>query len=423
MKKLFLLMLFVTVAFAQEVLKKVELDRRSESNLASLFEKLPEGIDVFVTSDSVYVIEASYRGSKVVKKLSSSDYKNLVLKTPEHRVILEDAQLPYVIGQTIHGIGLYSWSVPLALDLEGEEALSMGLLVPLLYSGGTYLLTKDRRISGGAAYGSFLGGIEGAYHGGMLLNSEQAIFPVSLAENLLDFTLAQRMGLSSGMFQRKFNHCLYGYYHYAALKTLFAGDDWDYWDEEDEFYQVSSLLSIFEGYSSLFFSGNSEDLTLGDALFELRTGTIGAAALPLLLATVDLHAEANINSNVYAGLSLLGHGAGYMLGNKLSRDYDLSGAGGTMLWLLPALAHCFTGSIVFLSDSEGVAKTYPTIFLTTDVLLTYYLYRNFAEKPLKTGQADTSPHFSMGVNPLGLIYKDENKTFENMPFFMFAYEF
>jgi hypothetical protein len=423
MKKLVLLMLLATVVFAQELLTKVELDRRSESNLATLFEKLPEGIQVFLTSDSVYVVEASYRAGKIVKNLSPSEYRSLIIKTPEHSVILEDAQLPYVIGQTIQGIGLYSWSVPLALNMEGEGAISMGLLVPLLYSGGTYLFTRDRRISGGAAYGSFLGGVEGAYHGGLLFNSEKGVFPTSLAENLLDFTLAQRMGLTSGMYQRKFNHCFYGYYHYAALKTLFVGDDWNSWDYEDKFYQVSSLLSIFEGYSSLFFSRNSEDLTLGDALFELRTGTIGAAALPLLLATVDLHSNANINSNVYAGLSLLGHGAGYMLGNKLGRDYDLSGAGGTMIWLLPALAHCFTGSLVFLSDSEGLARTYPTIFLTTDVLLTYFCYRNFAEKPLKTGQADTSPHFSMAVNPLSFVCKDKNRTFENMPFFIFAYEF
>jgi hypothetical protein len=423
MKKVVVLILFAIVVFAQETLIKVDLNRRARNNLVTLFEEMPHKIEVYVDSDSIYIVEAIYPGNKIVRRLSPSEYKSLILKEPDKRVIIEDAQLPYLIGQSIHGIGLYSWSVPLAFDMEGEGAISLGLLVPLLYSGGTYLLTKDRRISGGAAYGSFLGGIEGAYHGGLLFNSKKGILPVSLVENFLDFTLAQKMGLNSGVFQRKFNHCFYGYYHYSALKTLALADDWDNWDEEEEFYQVSSLLSLFEGYSSLFFSRNSEDLTLGDALFELRTGVMGAEALPLLLATYDLHSDVNISPSVYAGLSLLGHGAGYMLGNKLSREFDLSGAGGVMIWLLPALAHGFTGSLVFLSDSEGLARTYPTIFLTTDVLLTYFCYRNFAEKPLKTGQANTTPHFNLALNPLSFVCKDKNKTFENMPFMMFSYEF
>ncbi len=422
MKKLVILMLFAIVVFAQEAVTKVNLDRRAESNLVTLFEKLPQNIEVFVTSDSIYIIEAAYPGSKIIKKLTASEYRSLIVRIPSERVILEDAQLPYVIGQTIHGISLYSWSMPLALGMDGESAVSMGLLMPLLYSTGSYLVTKNIRVSGGAAYGSFLGGIEGACHGGMFFESEEAIFPVSLGENVLDFALAQKMGLTSGMYQRKFNHCAYGYYHYAALKALVLSDDWDDWGNTDEFLQVSTLLSLGEGYTSLFLSRNSEDLTLGDALFELRASLLGAEALPLILMTYDLHREEASDARIYAALSLVGHGVGYLLGNKLSRDYDLSGSGGVMIWLLPYLAHGATAAIMAKTDSEGLWNSYPAIFLSMDVIMTYAYYKALSKKPLKMGKAD-APHFNMALNPMSLICKDKNKTFENMPFLMFSYEF
>lgn len=422
MRKLVILVLFAVALFAGETLRKVSVDRRARSNLATLFEELPQSIEVFITSDSVYVIEATYEESKIVKRLASAEYRSLILRIPDERIILEDAQLPYVVGQTIHGIGLYSWSLPLAFGMDGEGALSFGLLVPLLYSTGSYLATKNMRVSGGAAYGAFLGGFEGACHGGLLFESEKTVFPVSLAENFLDFTLAQKVGLTSGMYQRKFNHCVYGYYHCGALKALMHSGDWDSWDSEDEFLQVSTLLSLGEGYASLFLSRNSEDLTLGDALFELRAASMGAEALPLILMTYDLHREEASDPRIYAALSLAGHGVGYFLGNKFSREYDLSGSGGVMIWLLPYLAHGTTAALTFLGENEGLQRSYPAIFLTTDFLLTYVYYKAIVKKPLKTGKAD-APNFNMALNPVGLICKDKNKTFENMPFLALSYRF
>jgi hypothetical protein len=426
MKRLVILMLFASIIVAGEELRRVDIDRRAKNNLVTLFEELPQEIEVFISSDSVYVIEAVYQEEKIVKRLSSAEYKGLILIIPAERVILEDAQLPYVIGQTIHGIGLYSWSFPLALGMgdsgDWESAAALGLLMPLLYSTGSYLATKDMRISGGAAYGSFLGAIEGACHGGLLFESERAIFPASLGENLLDFTLAQKVGLTSGMYQRKFNHCVYGYYHYGVLKALMHSGDWGSWDNEDEFLQVSTLLSLGEGYTSLFLSRNSEDLTLGDALFEFRAASMGAEALPLILMTYDLHREEASDPRIYAALSLAGHGAGYLLGHKLSRDYDLSGSGGVMIWMLPYLAHGATAALTFLGENEGLQRSYPAIFLTTDFLLTYVYYKAIAKKPLEMGQADT-PNFNLALNPVGLICRDKNKTFENMPFLMFSYRF
>ena len=367
MKRFLLLIIPAIMAFAQETFIKVKADRKTESNLVKFFDPLPERIDVFMTSDGTYIIEAIYSNKKLVKKMSSDEYSSLTLKTPSKMVTLEDAKISYLVGQTFNGLSIYSWSLPVMLSNDWSEGqAAIALLTPLIYSSTCFLLTKDRRISSGAAYGSFLGGIEGAFHGGWIFKSEKAIFPGSLAENILDFTLGQNMGLTPAMFQRKFNHCLYGYYHYYNTRTLIGGRN--LWGDPYDLIQLGTILSLAEGYTSLLLSKDAKNLTFGDALFEFRTSTMGAEALPLILGTIDLHRNENSDERVYAALSLVGHGVGYIWGNKLSRDYDLPGAAGVMTWLLPYLAHAATGGIAVLVDNEKFLDSYPAIYLTMDVL-------------------------------------------------------
>ncbi len=422
MKRFLLLMIPAVMVLAQETFIKVKTDRKIESNLVKLFDLLPERIEVFISSDSTYFIEAIYRDKKLVKKLPSAEYRGLIVKTPLKMVTLEDAKISYLVGQTFNSLSIYSWSLPVMFSQDdfSKGSAAIGLLTPLIYTSTCFLLTKDRRISSGAAYGSFLGGIEGAFHGGWIFKSGRGIFPVSLAENVLDFTLGQNMGFTPAMYQRKFNHCLYGYYHYYSTRTLFGGRA--DWGEPYDLIQLGTILSLAEGYTSLFLSKNAEDLTFGDALFELRTSTMGAEALPLILATIDAHRNNYSDERLYAALSLAGHSVGYLWGNKLSRDYDLPGAAGVMTWLLPYLAHAATGGIAVLVDNEGFLDTYPSIYLTMDVLLTTICYKAFAKKSIDMGKADI-PNFNMSINPMCFVLKDKNKNFSNMPFLTFSYTF
>jgi len=277
------------------------------------------------------------------------------------------------------------------------------------------------RVSGGAALGAYLGGIEGAVHGGVAFQSERAIFPVSLAENLADFALGQKMGFTPGMFQRKFNHCFYGYYHYVAGRTLAVGwENDDVWEDSDDIAVIGTALSVLEGYTSLFLSRHSENLTYGDALFELRTAIIGAELVPLLMATYDLHREEQSNERIYAATSLAGYGLGYWLGRKLSRDYDLSGAAGVFTWLIPYLAHSATGGLIVLTESEDLARSYPAIFLAMDLPLTYFCYKIFAERSTKYSSAD-APNFNVAVNPAYFLIKDRSQ--QNVPIVSVSYRF
>ena len=170
MKRFILLMIPAIIVFAQETFIKVKTDRKIESNLVKLFDPLPEHIDVFITPDSTYIIEAIYQGKKLVIKMTSDEYRRSTLKSPLKMVTLEDAKISYLVGQTFNSLSIYSWSLPVMLSnddwSEGQAAIA--LLTPLIYTSTCFLLTKDRRISSGAAYGSFLGGIEGAFHGGYI---------------------------------------------------------------------------------------------------------------------------------------------------------------------------------------------------------------------------------------------------------------
>ncbi len=421
MKRVLLLCVLVTLVFAQETLTRIKIDRPTQGKLATLFEELPERIELYLTADSIYIVEATYADRRMVEELTADEYQTLLKTSPAKMVILENARLPHLIGQTLHGLGLYSWSLPLALGMEDMGAVTIALFTPLVYTSAVFSLTSRMRVSGGAALGAYLGGIEGAVHGGVVFQSEKAIFPVSLAENLADFALGQKMGFTPGMFQRKFNHCFYGYYHYFAGRTLAVGwENDDVWEDSDDFAVIGTALSVLEGYTSLFLSRHSENLTYGDALFELRTAIIGAELVPLLMATYDLHREERSDERIYAATSLAGYGLGYLLGRKLSRDYDLSGTAGVFTWLIPYLAHSATGGLIALTESEGLARSYPAIFLAIDLPLTYFCYKIFAERSTKYSSADV-PNFNVAVNPAYFLIKDRSQ--QNVPIVSVSYRF
>ncbi|UCC12576.1 MAG: hypothetical protein JSW02_03330 [candidate division WOR-3 bacterium] len=421
MKKLVVIAILISIVVAQGTFTLLKIDRKTEAKLATLFEELPERIDLYLTEDSVYVVEAIYENRKLVEKLTPDEYRELMATEPEKLVILENERVRHLVNQTLLGLGIYSWSLPVAIGAEDRGGLAIGLLTPLVYTSFVYATTSRIRISRGAAEGAMLGGLAGAAHGGLLFRSERTIFVGSIAENLTDFMLGQKGGYTEGMFQRKFNHCLYGYYHYIAAKTLAVGwEDDDVWEDGEDIATFGSALSLVEGYAALILSKNDDYLTYGDATFELRTAIIGAEFVPLIMATFDLHREEMSDERIYAATSLAGFGLGYLWGRKLSREYDLSEGAASMTWLIPYLAHTATGGLIALTESEDLARTYPIIFLAMDLPLTYICYKTFAERPTGYGNVDTH-RFNIAFNPAFFVLRDKMKG--NVPLVAVSYYF
>lgn len=422
MKKFLCIICLLPFLFSQEVvLQKVKIDKRTESLLVTIFETKPKNVALYLTKDSTYVVEADYDDKKVIKKLTIDEYNVLLETKLEKVIILENTRVPYLIGQTSLGIFLYSWSLPIAVGgedcYENKGFVALGLFTPLLWTITAYNISRNANISGGAAYASFLGGIEGAFHGGFIFDSPRTICPVSVVENAVNFMLAQKFGFTPGMYQRKFNHSIYGYYHYFVFTHL-AGM------YEDVSFQThirnASIVSLFEGYTSLYLFRKSEYLTYGDALFELRTSIIGAQTIPLILASIDLHRDEASDEKIYVITSLAGFSAGYYIGNKLSKGHDLSGPSAFLTYLLPYLAHGLTGGLTVLFESDGFTYSYPIIFSISEIGLTYFAYKKFAKKDVG------STHFEKGsfnffVNPLCLLAKEEINN--KLPLLAISYSF
>ena len=421
MKKLVLITILISMVVAQGTFTLLKIDRKTEAKLATLFDDLPEHIDLYLSEDSIYTVEAIYGNRKLVEKLTPDEYRDIMAIETEKLVILENERVRHLINQTLLGLGIYSWSLPVALGIDDETGVAIGLFTPLVYTSFIYATTANTRISRGAAEGALLGGLAGAAHGGFLFRSERTIFVGSIAENLTDFVLGQTAGYTEGMFQRKFSHCIYGYYHYIAARTLAVG-----WEEDEIFADgddiaiFGSVLSLVEGYAALILSKNDDYLTYGDASFEFRTAIIGAEFAPLIMATFDLHRDEMTDERIYAATSLAGFGLGYIWGRKLSREYDLSETAASMTWLIPYLAHSATGGLIALTESEGLAKTYPVIFLAMDLPLTYICYKTFAERPTGYGSADMR-RFNIAFNPAFFMLRD--KINGNVPLVAMSYYF
>jgi len=412
MKQILLTLLAGTLLFGQtEILNKVRIDRRTESLLARRFESLPNRVELYITADSIYVAEAYYENQKASLRFSADEYQEM-LKTQAGQIILENARIPYLIGQTVLGMSIYSWSLPVTIftgngsGITVDKArLATGLFTPFIYSGALFFLTRNTRISSGAAYGSFLAGIEGAVQGGFMFKS-RAIFPGSLVENFVDFELGQRGGFTPGMFQRKFNHALFAYGHVLAIEYLTGKKNEDLFD--DNIKRISTGLSLVESYGSLYLSRNAQDVTFGDALFELRTAIIGSQTIPLVLLSFDLYngSSSSIDKRIYSATALAGFAVGYYLGYKFTALNDLSGSSGFFTYLIPYLAHGLTAGTGVLIGGDSYFKAYPIIFCVVDIGLTAYVYKSLAKPQTKVGWLDKG-NFNFFMNPAPLFAKNE----------------
>lgn len=365
-------------------LKEIKIDERKKANFLDLFIEKPKDIKFYINTDSLLKNDDSskvylysyYRNYIKILELDYENFKKRIEAPIKTAFIYENRRVEYLIGQGLLGIGLYSWSLPIFLNLKEETAFGVGGVFPLIYLGITLLSTSEENVSSSSAYGSFFGGITGAFHGGLITQDIKGVFPGSLSENYLDFFLCKSFGIPLGVYQRKLNHVLYGYYHYFTFKSFLEEN----YKAEKRDYLYSSILSIFEGYGSLFIFKNEKNLTFGDALFELRLGIIGAEFLPAFLLTYDNFSKGEISGELYTLSSLIGHFGGYYLGYKLSKKYDLSFSTAIFTYILPAISHLFTLGLGALTKSEDYFKMYPAIFITTEISLTYLVYNTFKNK-------------------------------------------
>ena len=317
----------------------------------------------------------------------------------------ENLRTAFIASQTSLGIGLYSWLLPAGLGLKDEGALALGLWTPAIALGGSYIATSNKRISGGTAYLSFIGGIDGCIHG-VLLNSEHVrnsyTLPLilSLTENIGGAILAHKIGITPGIAQRKANYSVNGYYHTALISTI---------TDADFSSRIYGLVSLIEGYGSLLLTRNDYKTTWGDALFESVTSGIGAAEGWLCVLTADLiNDEIDLDIKAYTAFSLVGNVAGCGLGYLLSQRKDLTSFGGILTAFGPIIANgMVAGTLLLLNVTEPMV--YPVLLAIGLPLTTWAIYRTQA-KPEEDENVMRTKNINLGFyfNPYPLIF---NKKF------------
>ncbi len=371
MGAILLMGVLLTAHGGKESWEKVEISQTLYPKVYRLFEGRPDTIFIFQDPQGTYWIEAWY-----------PDHKDMLPLTPEQwRAFTQGAEIPpmvlqpshrvgYLIGQTLLGISIYSWSFPAFLRLSEPTAnAAIGLFMPFTWFGIHWFETRNRRVSAGEAWGGFSGGVLGAFHGSMLFQSLRGVFPVSVAENLLDRTLARRWALGPGLMQRKVNSHLYGFYHAFLLSDIFSlglsGASRS---------RLAASVSLLEGYTALVLSRKTPSLTLGDALFELRLSIIGGEFGPALLTSLF---GDRVSRKILLATSLIGQVSAQFLAQQLSVRYDLSVSGALLNALVPYLAHGVTAGVGVLLGSDLYWRSYPILFLATDLGLTWRLYQAF----------------------------------------------
>jgi hypothetical protein len=384
-------------------LKEIRIDEEKKANFLDLLREKPKDIKFYIITDSLLKNDDSskiylysyYKNYIKILEIPYENFKKRIEAKVTSTFIFENKRVEYLIGQGLLGISLYSWSLPIFLELEDVPAVGIGGTFPLFYLGITALSTSGQNISSSQAYGSFMGGVMGGIHGGLISQNKRGIFPGGIFENYLDFFLCRSLRIPLGVYQRKFNHTLYGYYHYFTFKSFLEKE----YKIEKKDYLYSSILSILEGYGSLFISKNEKNLTFGDALFELRLGIIGAEAFPAMLLTYDNISKGKIPEELYAFSSLLGHFGGYYLGDKLSKKYDISFSTAIFTYIIPVISHFFTIGLAALTQSEAYWRIYPFIFIITEVGLTDAVYNAFKNEKNETGY-NFLDKFNFGFNIL-----------------------
>uniref|UniRef100_A0A7V3ZWI7 Uncharacterized protein n=1 Tax=candidate division WOR-3 bacterium TaxID=2052148 RepID=A0A7V3ZWI7_UNCW3 len=269
----------------------------------------------------------------------------------------------HVLGQTILGFSVYSWSLPTALSLSGRSAGVVGLLTPFGFF--TYGMLTSKFKSFPEALGGFFGGVTGAFHGYLLLDDIKGVFPVSLSENILDQYLAKRLKVSSAVVLRKALNSGNAFYEANMLSNVILDRGL-----QDKEWRIATLYSMVKGYGIMYLDKDDNTATEGDVIFEGKLQLLGAEFLPLILYDQDL-------GRLKAFASLTGYIPMYIYSRKLSKKYDLGFGESLVILFSPALASSLVGGIAILINNETLTKQLPRLYPIVDLALTYYLYNRF----------------------------------------------
>ncbi len=327
-------------------LKKINSIDRNLANRLSLFTEYKEFIQarLFQASPDSFLLEIEYKQQnqlyRKTKVLKQSEYEQLLgdfrskyqLSLNSEDLLDQDGRIILIVGYGVNSLAYYSWSIPLALNLDGSTFAGAYTLL----TGGTILaamsLTKKKEVTIAEANLSLAFSQRGILHGFLLefiitdepsndmllLNSL-----VSVGEGLYAYKYAVNQKLTEG-------EAASIRIHHDFLLTETGALLW-MTNNSEIFNKKSALTLLIGSCAGGAYLGKqiSEKInfTAGDAIVLQNAWSLGAS----IALSTGVVGEASEKG--YVSLYAAGAIAGLLGGEYMADRYDLSRADGSYLTL------------------------------------------------------------------------------------------
>lgn len=272
-------------------------------------------------------------------------------------VVSREGRGGLVLGQTLLGLGFYSWAVPFILDLEGDRA---SVATALLTAGASFYvpfrLTRSVPVTEthrnlalwGATRGILYGYLAGSAAAGVEEDHDRletgAALTGSVAGSLLGYRMAEWAGLDKGTGTLWTTMTdigslaglgvaqVAGFFDDVAVErsSSLPGETFtEIRNAHPRAARLTVLAGAGAGLAAGRWLGARSDWTDGD-VFGLRSTT--ALGGQLVLPVVELFVDSDSDRDTwYAGGLLAGGVAGIAVGERLFRDQSFSGGDGLLL--------------------------------------------------------------------------------------------
>jgi hypothetical protein len=361
-------------AHAQEVLVPIDaegkvkyVDAKLEQRLGLFteYENFREA-RLFQVSDTSFVLEISYQPEDRLLKarlpLSLGEAEELRRKVTERiakeapRITLDqEGRAKLLAGTLVLSMGYYGWALPVAMDVEDGKSFAA---IYMLTSGAGFFVplavTRNMRVTDGAATLSLYGGTRGIVHGlfayGLVASegagAREALASGmigSLAEAIAFFRVADKSNMSAGTAEVI---CIGGDFGLGwGLGTAHLADFFD--DDKERLVFSSILLGSGGGLLAGRFLADKQPYTRGDAYVLRGVGFLGAY---IPLAVVDLADPEE--DKAYSAAAMAGSLIGLGLGNRLVRGKDFTTGQGSLINLSEIAGGLVGLGVAYLASSD-----------------------------------------------------------------------
>ena len=260
-------------------------------------------------------------------------------------------QREYRIKNLLTGVFLYSWSIPLSLGVQSQQAIGLGMITASASYFIPLLLTQRQEVT----YSQYLLGTKGQFLGygdGLLFGAAAGVpnrlLPLygtlfSVGENIWGYAYGKKLHLTPGdahyMIYNKLNTSVKG----TLLALAIDGGN------EPQYVYAGALIGSLVGTGVAAAHSDVIDFTRGDVNV-MSTGSILWTALPL---SFFFHYETP-SVNLLGGALLAGNLVGSVYGRHLVKKYGPFERGESRVTNASALAGAVLG--LGIAFSAGLAE-------------------------------------------------------------------